>query len=160
MSDTEITRVERTFGFEFADDHRAFLATVLPVGDSWPDWPDGDPAALRESLDWPVSGVRFDVEHNGYWHESWGERPESRRTAVAVAAPYLRAVPQMVPVFGHRYLPAGRGTYGHPVLSMYQTDIIHYGHDLAEYIHREFGGPAVKRTGDPQADVPFWRDFV
>jgi hypothetical protein len=33
----------------------------------------------------------------------------------------------MVPVYSHRYLPAGRGTYGQPVLSMHQTDIIFYG---------------------------------
>ena len=40
----------------------------------------------------------------------------------------------------HRYLPAGRGNYGHPVLSIYQTDIIVYGTDLADYIDNEFGG--------------------
>ena len=45
----------------------------------------------------------------------------------------------MIPVYAHRYLPAGRGTYGHPVLSIYQTDIIIYGTDLADYIDREFG---------------------
>ncbi len=30
----------------------------------------------------------------------------------------------MIPVYAHRYLPAGRGTYGHPVLSIYQTEAI------------------------------------
>jgi hypothetical protein len=45
----------------------------------------------------------------------------------------------MIPVYGHRYLPAGRATYGHPVLSIYQTDIIVYGTDLADYINHEFG---------------------
>jgi hypothetical protein len=29
----------------------------------------------------------------------------------------------MIPVYSHRYLPAGRGGYGHPVLSMYQVVI-------------------------------------
>ena len=45
----------------------------------------------------------------------------------------------MIPVCSHRYLPAKRGTYGHPVLSIYQTDIIVYGTDLADYIYHEFG---------------------
>ena len=46
----------------------------------------------------------------------------------------------MIPVYAHRYLPAGRGTHGHPVLSIYQTDIIVYGIALADYIHNEFSG--------------------
>jgi len=68
-----------------------------------------------------------------------------------------------VPVYAHRYLPAGRGTSGHPVLSVYQTDIIYYGVDLSDYIHQEFGGPGLSRTDPawrPVATVPFWRDFL
>ena len=57
LMDTEIDRVERAYGFEFADDHRAFLQTALPVNNPpekyeagrrpWPDWRDGDPEELR-----------------------------------------------------------------------------------------------------------------
>jgi hypothetical protein len=160
LTEAELVRVERTFGFQFADDHRAFLAAGLPTGPSWPDWRTGDLGALRDRLGWPVHGVLFDVEHNGYWHESWGDRPSNRREAVAAAERHLRNVPQMVPVFGHRFLPPGRGTFGHPVLSMYQTDIIYYGNDLEDYIYSEFGGPAPTRSHEPQATVAFWRDFV
>ncbi|RZU72919.1 hypothetical protein EV384_1309 [Micromonospora kangleipakensis] len=160
LTEAELARVEHTFGFQFADDHRAFLAAGLPTGPSWPDWRRGDHATLRDRLGWPLHGVLFDIEHNGYWHESWGDRPHDRRKAVAGAEPHLRKVPQMVPVFGHRFLPSGRGSYGHPVLSMYQTDIIYYGHDLEDYIHSEFGGPAPHRGQEPEATVAFWRDFV
>ncbi|MEU7921392.1 hypothetical protein [Micromonospora zamorensis] len=160
LTEAELARVEHTFGFQFADDHRAFLVAGLPTGPSWPDWRRGDQSALRDRLAWPADGVLFDVEHNGYWHESWGERPSNRREAVAAAKPYLQNVPQMVPVFGHRFLPSGRGSYGHPVLSMYQTDIIYYGDDLEDYIHSEFGGPAPDRGQEPQATVTFWRDFL
>jgi hypothetical protein len=109
--------------------------------------------------------VLFDVdrEFNGYWHATWGERPESRTEAVKAAEALLARVPRMIPVYGHRYLPAGRGTYGHPVLSMWQTDIIYYGYDLADYIASEFGDQGTSH-GDPrrtpQATVPFWRDFI
>ena len=75
----------------------------------------------------------------------------------------LTAVPRMVPVYGHRYLPAGRGTYRHPVLSIWQTDIIYYGLDLADYIDCEFGrhDPAeATDTRNPRATVEFWRDLV
>ncbi len=63
------------------------------------------------------------------------------------------------PVYAHRYLPAGRGTYGHPVLSIYQTDIIVYGTDLADYINCEFGRRFISPDWTPPPMVPFWSDF-
>ena len=172
LTDTEIERVEREYGFGFADDHRAFLQAGLPVNNPpekyqawrrpWPDWRDGDPEELRERLSWPVEGALFDVEHNAFWHPAWGPRPAGMNDALDTARRHLSQAPKMVPVYAHRYLPAGRGSYGHPVLSIYQTDIIIYGTDLAAYIGREFGG-----TGDSAEVnrissrlVAFWGDFV
>jgi hypothetical protein len=66
LSSVEFAEVAALYGF--ADDHRAFLATVPPVDDnrqhSWPDWRDADPADLRRMLAWPVEGMLFDVECN------------------------------------------------------------------------------------------------
>jgi hypothetical protein len=73
----------------------------------------------------------------------------------------LAQVPTMVPGYGHRYLPAEPGTFGHPALSMWQTDIIYYGLDIADYIDQEFGrnGPS-EQAREPRATVEFWRDLV
>jgi hypothetical protein len=60
----------------------------------------------------------------------------------------------MIPVCAHRYLPAGRGSYAHPVLSIYETDIIIYGTDLAEYISHEFTDPG--RPISPDWVPIFW----
>ncbi|TCR15409.1 hypothetical protein [Streptomyces sp. BK205] len=126
-------RIELEYGFEFADDHRAFLATGLPVTGPpedrqtwyrpWPEWRGGDLDSLRRQLGWPVEGVLLDVEHNGFWYEGWGERPAARTAALAVARHHLAQA--LVPVYGHRYLPADRGSFVHPVLSMWQTEIIY-----------------------------------
>ena len=63
--------------------------------------------------------------------------------------------PRLVPVYSHRYLPAGRGASGHPVLSVMQTDIICYGADLDDYLYREFGlGAAGDKPCRPT--VMFW----
>ncbi|XVV05634.1 hypothetical protein ACQPW3_09675 [Actinosynnema sp. CA-248983] len=43
LTDAELVAVEDRFGFEFADDHRACLAEVLPTGPGYPDWRSGDP---------------------------------------------------------------------------------------------------------------------
>jgi len=71
---------------------------------------------------------------------------------------HLSWAPKMIPVWGLRYLPAGRGSYGHPVLSIYQADIIMFGTALAKYIAIEpFGWvhhPGLDPAGrlDPAAD--------
>ncbi|WP_316745850.1 hypothetical protein [Streptomyces sp. MK7] len=70
-------------------------------------------------------------------------------------------MPQLVPLYAHRFLPAGRKTHGHPVLSIWDTDIIYYGEDLAEYISHEFeDGHEHHENRNPRATVGFWRDFA
>jgi hypothetical protein len=177
LTPAEFDRVEDEFGFTFADDHRAFLTIGLPVTrprpdpadltstrrEPWPDWRDGDHDKLRAQLDRPREGVLFDVENNAFWRAGWGPRPTTQSEALAIAREALNQVPVLVPVYGHRFLPAGRGTFGHPVMSIWQTDIIYYGLDLAEYIHEEFGGRGpnyVASAEEPQATVPFWRDLL
>ena len=155
MSERELDAVEARFGFRFAADHRVFLGAGLPLGKGWPHWRDGDPVALRGRLDRPVEGTLFDVRHNSFWHPAWGERPEDTEAAVRIARTFLADVPQLVPVYGHRYLPGIAGQFGHPVLSVHQTDIIYYGADLTDYVRYEFAGvPAELDTA--RATVPFW----
>ncbi|MGW1223906.1 hypothetical protein [Streptomyces sp. NPDC002530] len=159
LGEGEIDAVERRFGFVFADDHRGFLAAGLPRGSArWPDWRDGDPEELRAWLARPVEGVLFDVEYNGFWYPGWAPRPGDTDEAVRVARGELGGVPQLVPVYGHRYLPGVAGAYGHPVLSVVQTDIIVYGNDLTDYVHHEFGGRASDLGG--RVTVDFWSYFV
>ncbi len=164
LTDGEVRAVEQRFGFEFAADHRAFLATVLPTGPGWPNWRryrDGD---LRRRLAWPVEEVLFDVEHSGAWLGGWGPRPASPAEAVAVARERLAVVPQLVPVYAHRYVPSGRASSGHPVLSVHRTDVVHHGANLLDYLHRKFPTGAGLDRGGPRprsrATVAFWRDLV
>lgn len=178
LSDDEFARIEETFGFQFADDHRAFLAAGLPVNSPagpgeigvaatssqpWPDWRHHDHDELRRRLERPVDGVLFDVENNQFWAESWGKRPDRVDQATEIARRALTQAPAMIPIYGHRYLPAGAGTCGHPVLSMWQTDIIYYGLDIADYIDREFADADRSPDGapwNPQATVKFWKDLI
>jgi len=164
LTKAEFARIETQFGFEFADDHRAFLAVGLPIGPRWPDWRNGAPEELRSSLDWPVRGLLFDVGHGSFWPADWGDRPVDTNDALAVARDRLSRVPQMVPVYAHRYLPAGRGTYGHPVLSTYQDDVICFGEDLLDYVYQEFGRQTAPTSSDPnwqpRPTVEFWSELV
>lgn len=104
------------------------------------------------------------MEHNAYWYGGWGERPTDSTAAIALAREQLCTVPQLAPVYSHRYLPAERGVSGHPVLSVHQTDIIYYGMDLLDYVHQEFSAGSGMDRADPRwqprATVRFWREFV
>ncbi|MFF5423081.1 MULTISPECIES: hypothetical protein [unclassified Streptomyces] len=158
LTERELDAVEARFGFTFAADHRDFLAAGLPRGSGWPDWRDGDPEDLAGRLAWPVDGVLFDVERNGFWHPAWPSRPAERSEALRVARTALESAPQLVPVYGHRYLPGTAGEYGHPVLSVHQTDVILYGSDLTDYLHHEFTGRSNGLLA--RATVDFWSYFT
>ncbi|MFF3842134.1 hypothetical protein [Streptomyces sp. NPDC001930] len=159
LSEAELDAVEALFGFGFSADHRVFLAAGLPLGSpSWPDWRDGDPDDLAHRLSGPVEGVLFDVEHNGFWHPDWSPRPAELSEALRVARAESASIPPLIPVYGHRYLPGTPGEWGHPVLSVVQTDIIIYGNDLTDYVRHEFTG----RSGgvSSRTTVDFWAHFV
>lgn len=164
LVDPEFDRIEQLFGFAFADDHRAFLAAGLPVrtaghdddpdggGWGWPDWRALDSGPLREQVGWPADCILRHIAGGG-WHSGWGRRPYTLEAAMAKARRRLADVPRLIPVYGHRYLPAGRGTAGRPVLSVpHLTDIIVYGQDLDDYVLHEFQ--------ESTLSVPFWRDHV
>ncbi|WP_421742383.1 hypothetical protein [Cellulomonas sp.] len=159
LSADELADVERRFGFTFCADHRELLTLAVPVGDRWPDWLDDDESTLREQLAWPVDGVVVDVVENDFWPASWGPWPDGAREAAARA--HLASVPTMVPVYAHRYLPSGPAAPGTPVFSIYQTDVIYYGSDLADYLERELlGRSSPVPVPDASLRVPFWSDLV
>ncbi|MEV1169098.1 hypothetical protein [Nonomuraea sp. NPDC049784] len=148
LTDREFTWIEAEYGIEFADDHRAFLAAGLPINSArpeegatwespWPDWRDGYEEELRLHVEWPVREVLRDVER-GAWLKSWGARPEANAEASRIARQELERAPKLIPLYAHRFLPGGGGTYGRQVLSVWGADIISYGRDLAEYITNDF----------------------
>ncbi|MFF7246283.1 hypothetical protein ACFZBU_20500 [Embleya sp. NPDC008237] len=153
----EFDSVEKHFGFRFAADHRLLLSVGLPIGKGWPNWRDGNARGLKAQLGWPGEGVLYDVEHGAFWPPVWGARPAQLRHALKSARYHLARVPTMVPVFGHRYLPGTEGQWGHPVLSMTQTDIVVYGANLTNYLTVEFADGGIEYA---PATVPFWSDLV
>ena len=165
LSEPELQRIESTFAFVFAPDHRLMLSLALPLGERfWPDWRGADEASLRGRLAWPTEGILFDVENNGYWNAAWGDRPTTAgdaldvARALTVARVHLDDLPPLVPVFAHRYLPTVPSLPGNPVLSCYQTDVIYYGDNLLEWFDCEFHKRSTS-TGDPRR-IPFWTDLI
>jgi hypothetical protein len=135
---------------------RSFLQTVLPLGDRFPDWRDGHADELTDMLDAPRRGILFDIEHNGFWLPEWGPRPEALRDACAQASDLIRDAPTLIPILGHRMMPAEPHAAGNPVFSVHQTDIIYYGFDLTDYFQHEFALPDRKPWPDSIRSIRFW----
>jgi hypothetical protein len=159
LSEDEFAHVEQVLGFEFADDHRAFLRAGLPVGPSWPNWRDEGRKSLQKRMQLPVEGILFGVEWSEFWAPGWGRRPARMNDALRSAKYHLARAPRLIPVHANRYLPAGRGSFGHAVLSVVQIDVTVCGADLADYIDAEFGADGPR----PPAAVPivdFWSNLL
>tara|TARA_R110000850_G_scaffold18381_14_gene56126 strand:- start:2047 stop:2670 length:624 start_codon:yes stop_codon:yes gene_type:complete len=180
LTDQEVEQTETTFGFRFPPDLRAFLQTALPVrlnqpGRSkvFPDWRAGNQSDLQKRLDSPFKGIVFDIEHNAFWLDEWGTKPDELQDAMEIAHRYVSQAPTLIPVYGHRYIPATPSAAGNPVFSVHQTDIIYYGLNLWDYWVQEFG--VFKKGGgledqdveetesqllETYREIPFWSDLI
>jgi hypothetical protein len=165
LADAEINAVEGRYRFTFPPDLRQLLQIGLPVstkafdGD-FPDWRFGDEKTLRERLNWPTHGILFDVEHNDFWWEAWGPRPTVLEDAVKIARSRLREAHKLVPVYSHRYIPCEPLRAGNPIFSVYQTDVIIYGVDLASYFEHEFNAGNGLTINDVGRPIRFWTELV
>jgi len=178
LSDAEVARIEETYAFRFPPDLRAFFQYALPVSKGWAEW-RGNEDALHERLSWPLEGVLFDIEFNNFWREDWGAHPSKLRPALAIAREQVAAAPTLIPIFGHRYIPAEPYLPGNPVISVHQSDIIYCGANLADYFNSEFygnsaawarnaltgawtRGTGIWRSADtnPPRPVRFWDGFL
>ena len=139
------------------EDLAELLRYALPSGGRFPNWRDPFSDEIAKSLAWPLDGMCFDIEHDAFWMPEWGERPEPLEQACAIAREAVRSAPVLIPIFGHRYMPATPSRGGNPVFSVHQTDIIFYGYDLPDYLHKEFGVPNPFEVPEwPLPEIEFW----
>ncbi len=129
----ELERAQSRFSLTFPSELIELLLDRRPVGGT--DWNNEE--MVRSQLAWPFEGLLFDVEGNGLWWPEWGDRPAKEEDRAEVFRAVRRRAPKLIPIFGHRYLPATPCRAGNPVFSVYQSDIIHFGADLLDYIDRE-----------------------
>ena len=161
LTDAELRAAEERVGCRFLPDLSSFLQTALPVGRRWPDWRELDSAWIADRLEWPADGFAFDIKNNVFWWPAWGERPPDLADAVDLMREQVRAVPKLIPIFGHTYLPVEPEAAGNPALSVYQADIICGGRDLGEFLRRILSG---EEWHLPRCDevrrIRFWSEVI
>ena len=166
LSESELIRDEEIYGFHFPPDLRELLGAALPLDNlsskpqRFPNWRETPNNFIQDYLDWPLKGVLFDVERNGFWFDTWGERPPDVREALDVARHKFSQVPKLIPIWAHRFLPSEPCKKGNPIFSVYQTDVIGYGRDLLSYFEYEF--LKISHCGEdlaPERRIPFWSEL-
>lgn len=163
LTEGEIRDIEERYRFKFPPDLRDFLTFALPTSNGFVNWRCETEDEIVNRLQWPYDGICFDIEHNVFWPAMWGKRPSSLEKAFAIAKTALGAAPKLIPICGHRYIPDSPHEAGNPVFSVYQTDIIYYGSDLANYLENEFAY-YFSRTADLSPSgvkhMEFWSSLV
>lgn len=164
LSGAELALIKDRFRIQFPPDLEQLLRVALPASAGFVHWRQGLAAALvakqiEGRLNWPLESMLFDVRNNSFWLEEWGEQPADYETKKLVVERCFSAYPTLIPIYSHRYIPASPSIPGNPVYSVYQTDIIYYGNDLASYLANEFkfdlpGNFAALEN--PSHSIPFW----
>lgn len=160
----EISRIEAMYDITFPPDLREFYQCGLPVSEKFPNWRNTSEMninSLRERLAWSLDGMLFDVEHNSFWYPAWGERPGDLEAAFHICRKEFSKVPQLIPVYSHRYISSQPEESGNPIFSVYQTDIIYYGEDLENYFKVEFSDKDYSEIDYKTIKkIQFWSDLV
>jgi len=160
LDESEIDAAEAVLGCRFPADLRCLLGEALPSGAGFPDWRRPLSEGTRRALAGPVEGLCEGAEH-GWWWPRWGRRPDDPARVRGIVRARLAGVPRLIPIHGHRYLPAEPSLPGNPVFSVFRTDTLLCGADLRHYLAREFG---TAEPGEPPPAAPrpirFWSDLA
>jgi hypothetical protein len=168
LTEKECETLEDMFEIVFPCDYKAFIQTELPVSQDFTKWRLALSSAeakkkIQEQFEFVQDGILFDIENNGYWERSWGEKPQNLNEQFEIAKRFLKTYPKLIPIYSHRYIPEKPSDAGNPILSVVQTDIICYGADLAHYFSNEFSFILKENLFPPVnkiKPIEFWGHFI
>jgi hypothetical protein len=138
LSSTEIASIEAQLGFQLPEDFVYLFRSLRDPGRVLFPWSNFKKQEYDDRIRWVLQGIEFDIERNKFWLDRWGKRPAALSAALDIARRDFETWPRLLPIFGHRFLPAEPCRRDNPVFSIWQTDIICYGANLAHYLVNEF----------------------
>lgn len=160
LSSDELDAIESDLHFRLPLDLREMLSTFVPAGPGFPDWRAPRSEQMLEWLDEPSAGIEFDVEENGVWLSSWGERPDDIDDAIEEVHRLVAEAPVLIPLHAHQYLPAEPLEGGAPVLSVDGTDVAIIAPTLEWWLHEVWNAPQPEEREPEAIVVRFWTDLL
>ncbi|MDF2670696.1 MAG: hypothetical protein K0R67_3002, partial [Paenibacillus sp.] len=106
LSQLEISKIQNIFNFSFPQDLRELLLYVLPISKGFVNWRDSSEenvSSIRQRLNGPLEGILFDIEHNSFWYDDWGDKPDDLNEAKDICKSEYLKFPQLIPIYSHRY---------------------------------------------------------
>src|SRR5262245_57554368 len=85
-----------------------------------------------------------------------GEKPASPDARDEILRSVVSRASKLIPLIGHRYVPEQPHEAGNPVFSVFHSDVIYYGANLADYFEREFMGWNYRPWPDQVKHIPFF----
>ncbi len=166
LSDAELAQIEHGIGIRLPPDLAGLLRTTVPTSTGppggFPKW-RSDPLELRRLVRRPLEELVWAIEHGGpgMWPARWGPRPAHPGDVAVVALARLAKVPRLIPLFGHRYIPASPHEEGNPVFSVVGYDVVCYGSNLENYIENEFARrPGSQLQLGTTKRIPLWSELA
>ena len=144
LTDEEFEKIEKFYSIKFPISLRTLYKSFLPEFYNWRDFSEENVNKIKYYLNWPIEGILFDIQNNGFWKKCFGHRTNDINENKKIALEFLEnssneTVPKLIPVYAHRYVPCYPDIMDIPVISVYQTDIVFYGKNLEDYFKSEFG---------------------
>ena len=144
LTDEEFEKIEKFYSIKFPISLRTLYKSFLPEFYNWRDFSEENVNKIKYYLNWPIEGILFDIQNNGFWKKCFGQITNDINENKKIALEFLEnsnneTVPKLIPVYAHRYVPCYPDIMDIPVISVYQTDIVFYGKNLEDYFKSEFG---------------------
>ena len=168
LTDEEFEKIEKFYSIKFPQVLRLLYKSFLPEFYNWRDFSEENVSKIKYALNAPIEGIKFDIIHNNFWLECFGEKTGNKENDLNKAVEYMtnaneEEIPKLIPVYLHRYIPCFPDIIEVPVFSVHQTDIIYYGYNLEDYFEREFNKNFSYKNENPDIgakEVPFWSKIV
>ncbi|GAB2027371.1 hypothetical protein [Lactovum odontotermitis] len=163
LSDVEIEQLEKLYCITFPPELKELYKEVLPISKGFYNWREAlenkNMKKFKDILGAPIEEIRNNIDEID-WNDSWGEKPENEKDKEKLILEKLMAAPELIPVFGHRYM-VSTSKSSYPVLSISGWDIIYYGNNLETYFKIEF---KILNWKDMDFEniksVEFWSDIM
>jgi hypothetical protein len=161
-SSVEIASIEAEIGFRLPEDFANLFQHLQDPGRVFFPWSNFKKQEYDDMIHWVLKGIEFDIDHNKFWLNRWVKRPTALSAALDVARKDFETWPKLLPIHSHRFLAAEPCRRGNPVFSIWQTDIIYYGADLAHYLVHEFVDHdyALHTQAQSIQRIPVWSDLA
>ena len=168
LTEEEFLKIEEIYGITFPADLHMIYENFIPISKkprSFYNWHDFSPQNIAHIKKKIFRAYKYFIPYMRPFYKMSLHKDMDQLTDEAL----ILTLPQLIPIYGHRFMPASPEDAGNPVFSIVGTDMIYYGSDIFNYFDLEFAyEPSTKERNDafeamrlsPVKPIFFWDDML